>query len=139
MRCALAAVATMTMLASGCTTERSPTVDLDTLSRELQLSLPKGTRVLGVDRESGIDDMVRAKVEVSRDDLAQMLAPLPLTTDKFRAGAGRLGSDGGFWNPHATPGIRYAQMRLSGGRALHVGYADAGQDRVVLFLMNHGT
>jgi hypothetical protein len=139
MRCALAVVAAVTTVAAGCSAERSTTLDLGSLSRELQVSLPIRTRILGVDRESGIDDMVRAKLEVSHQEFDQILASLPLTTDTFRATAGRLGSDAGFWNPHATQGIRYAQTRLPGGRALHVGYADAGQGRVVLFLMNHGT
>jgi hypothetical protein len=139
MRSLLVLIATMTVPAPGCSAERSTTMDLVLLSRELQVSLPNGTRILGVDRESGIDDMVRAKLEVSREDFDELMASIPLMADKFIAGAGRLGSDGGFWNPRATPGIRYAQRRLPGGRALHVGYADAGQGRVVLFLINHGT
>lgn len=140
MKWKLASVAIVTMLAAGCEGERSTTLDLDSLSRELQVSLPKGTRVLGVDRErGGIDGMVCAKLEVSREDFDQMLSSLPFTTDKFRNGAGRLGADSGFWNPHATPGIRYAQTRTAEGRALHLGYAEAGQGRVVLFVKNHGT
>jgi hypothetical protein len=139
MRWRLAALATVAVLVSGCARERSTSVDLDALSRELQVALPKNTRVLGVNREHGIDDMVRAKIEVSRDDFNQMLSSLSLTLDKFRSGVGRLGADAGFWDPHATPGVRYAHTRLSGGRALHVGYAETGQARVLLFVMNHGT
>lgn len=68
-----------------------------------------------------------------------MLSSVPLAADGFGAGAGRLGADAGFWDPHATPGLRYAQTRLADGRALHVGYAEKEHGQVVLFVMSHGT
>lgn len=139
MRWMVGSVAIATILTSACAAERSTSVDLDALSRDLQITLPKDVRVLGLSRESGIDDMVRAKLEVSREEFEQMRSSLPMTLEGFRPGAGRLGADSGFWAPHATPGIRYAQVRLPEGRALHIGYAETGQGRVVLFVMNHGT
>ena len=122
-----------------CTSSKRMDTDIASLSHELMVPLPSDARVLGVERQSGLDDMVRAKVEMSRAAFDRILAQLPMARASFSRGKGRLGADHGFWNPGATPDIRYAQAPLAEGRVLHVGYADSSHDRVVLFIVNHGT
>jgi hypothetical protein len=100
--------------------------------------IPPEAVVLGVDRQEGMDDMVRAKIEVSRSDFAKLAAALPMSEESFSRGPGRLGSDSGFWNPRSTSGVRSAQVVLPNGRALHVGFADGKADTVLVFVMNHG-
>lgn len=118
---------------------RNANEDIAALSRELMVELPKGTRVLGVERQHGLDDMTRAKIELGRNEFEPLLLRLPMARDTFSKGKSRLGADSGFWNPGATPGIRYAQSPLPEGRALHVGYAANSPGTVVIFIVNHGT
>jgi hypothetical protein len=79
------------------------TTQLSTLSQEFAVSIPVDAMVLGVKRESGIDDLVRVKLLIPTGSRDQFVAGLPFALDKLRPGVGRLGSDDGFWNPHATP------------------------------------
>jgi hypothetical protein len=126
-------------LACGCTPKKEdPMNDIATLSRELMVHIPVGATVLGVDRERGHDDMVRAKFEIDRASFDTFVTSLPMASDMFSRGPGRLGSDAGYWNPKSTPGIRSAQVILPSGRGLHVGFADSGDGGVVVFVMNHG-
>jgi hypothetical protein len=115
------------------------TRDIGLLSRDLMVELPKGAHVVGVEWQHGLDDMTRVKVVLSRHDFELLLPRLPMARDAFARGKGRLGSDSGFWNPGATPGIRSAQAVLPEGRALHVGYAASSSDTFVVFIVNHGT
>jgi len=108
------------------------------LSQELGVPIPQDTKVLGVKRESGMDALVRVKLLVPSPSRDQFLAALPLRQEAFRPGAGRLGADEGFWNPHATPKIRSATKALPGGQYLLMGLAE-GAEGTVVFLAKHGT
>lgn len=105
------------------------------LAKELGVVLPPHTTILGVERESGMDDRVRAKLLLSPTAVDQ----LPVSADQLSRGAGRLGVDRGFWNPNTTPGIHSGQVPLSNGRFLNVGVADGQGDEKIVFLVNHGT
>jgi len=108
------------------------------LSQELGIPIPADAKVLGVKRESGMDELVRVKVLVPSPSRDSFMAGLPIRPDAFRPGVGRLGSDDGFWNPHATPQIRSASKALPDGRYLLIGLAD-GTDGTIVFLAKHGT
>jgi hypothetical protein len=114
------------------------TKDLATLEKEVGIPLPADTRVLWVERQSGMDDMVRTKLQMSRRAFATLADKLPVKPKDLRPGAGRLGTDREGWDPHATPGLRSGQAALDDGRYLNVGVADDGAT-VTVFLMNHGT
>lgn len=108
------------------------------LSQELGVSIPSEAKVLGVKREMGMDELVRAKVLVPLSSRDKFLAGLPIPQDSFRPGVGRLGSDDDFWNPHATPRIRSATKALADGRYLLLGLAD-DPGGVIVFVAKHGT
>lgn len=108
------------------------------LSHELGVVIPSEAKVLGVKRESGVDDLVRVKLLLPPGALGRFAGGLPIGLDTLRPGVGRLGSDDGFWNPHAMPKIRSGSKPLSDGQYLIVGVAD-GADGTVVFLAKHGT
>ena len=115
-----------------------PGDQVSALSHELGVPIPADAKVIGVKRESGMDELVRVKLLVSLASRDKFLAELAIQQDSFRPGVGRLGSDDGFWNPHATPQIRSAAKALADGRYLLVGLADSREGATV-FLAKHGT
>lgn len=108
------------------------------VERLLGSPLPKTAKVVVYEQQSGMDDMQRVRLDLSKSDYADIAARLPVSADAMSPGAGRLGADRGRWDPHATKGIRSGQSALAGGRFVNVGVAEHG-DRVTLFIMEHGT
>jgi hypothetical protein len=113
---------------------------LQDLGRQLGVTFPPGTRVVGVDHQNGMDDLVGAKVEMKRADWPAFIASTPIHPASFRHGnRGLLGPDKGFWNPNQYPGLRTAQAQLPQARALNIGFDDSAADPVAVFVVNHGT
>jgi hypothetical protein len=108
------------------------------LSHELGVPIPNEATVLGVKRESGVDDLIRVKFSLPSGALDRFAARLPIKLDSLRPGVGRLGTDDGFWNPHAMARIRSGSKALSDGHYLLIGIAD-GPDGTVVFLAKLGT
>jgi len=108
------------------------------LGLELGVSIPADAQVVGVKRESGIDDLIRVKLLVPPTSRDRFIAELPIPEGALRAGVGRLGSDDGFWNPHATAHIRSGSKALGDGHFLLIGIADTSGGTIV-FLAKHGT
>jgi len=115
-----------------------PDTQLSALSREFGFPIPSQAQVLGLKRESGMDDLVRVKVLIPTSSRDHFLAGVPIPAAALRPGVGRLGSDDGFWNPHATLKIRSGTKPLADGRYLLLGIADAAEGTLV-FLAKHGT
>ena len=114
--------------------------DIVELGRELNVTLPPNTRVIGVERENGMDDLVGAKVEIPDSDWPSFIASTPIKANSFRPGErGLLGEDHGFWDPNQAPGLRTAQATLPGVRALNIGVCTPSNGFVVLYIVNHGT
>ena len=119
------------------TTPSTPT--LSQLATEVGLAFPASARLLGVARESGMDDMVMFKVELPRRDLASFLATCPVPSDAFEDGsAGFLGPDQGFWDPSKAAHLRTGQV-VKNARATNVGVDDGRADVATLYIVNHGT
>jgi len=116
----------------------SPDAQLSALSRDFGFPIPSDTKILGVKRESGMDTLVQAKLLISPSSLEHFLAGLSIPADVLRTGVGRLGSDDGFWNPHATPTLRSGTKPLTDGRYLLLGIADSAEGTLV-FVARHGT
>ena len=111
---------------------------VEELSARLGVKLPTSTRVLGVDSEAGIDDIVRAKVEISTEHLAGFLAATAIPHFE-EADADLLGPDREFWDPHKAAKLRVGDVQLPNARFLVVAI-DASRPHVaVLYVMNHGT
>jgi hypothetical protein len=113
--------------------------DLATLSRELGLSLPQTTVVIGVDRESGIDNAILAKLEIPARDWPQVLASAPFKESELNPDSkAYLPRDHGWWNPRSVPGLRAGQVERPNGRVLNIGVdASTKPDTIVLYLMSH--
>lgn len=110
------------------------------LGHELNVPLPPSTRVVGVERENGMDDLVSAKLEMAESEWPVFLASTPIQPDAFRPGPrGMLGEDHGFWDPHQAAGLKTAQAPLPGARWLNIGVSSAVNGTVVVYIVNHGT
>ena len=114
--------------------------DLVTLAREVGLTFPAGTRLVGVKRESGMDDLVAFKVELPSKALTAFLKSTPVKEEDFAGGErGLLGPDDGWWDPGRAPRLRTGQAMLPGARALNIGVDDSRPKVAVLYIVNHGT
>ena len=121
----------------GAPTAKAATVS--ELAREAGLTLPPSSRLLGVWRENGIDDLLMFKVELPRLDLASFLATCPVPADAFEEGsAGFLGPDQGLWDPSKAAHLRTGQI-VRDSSATNVGIDDGRPDGVILYIVNHGT
>ena len=108
------------------------------LSDELALKLPANTQILGVERQQGMDDMVRTKLRLTRTDFEQFRASVPVPEDVMEDDAGALlGPGPAWWKPPAN--ARVGQAPVGNGRVLHLGIEDAGSGNVIVYLVNHGT
>jgi len=113
---------------------------LESVSKELSVTFPAGTKLIGVYRERGIDDLVQAKVEIPAADWSGFLASTPIDPSLFEPGeGGLLGPDSGFWDPHKAKNLRTAQAILPNVRALNIGYDDSRGSVYVVYVVNHGT
>jgi len=118
--------------------ETKPAADQRRFEDALHLSLPKSARVVWMEQMPGLDDMIRAKIELDRTDLVSLLQQLDVDLDELRPGASRLGADKGQWNPRSIPAIRSVQLALPNSHFRNVGVVESGQ-HVTLFVMQHGT
>jgi hypothetical protein len=113
---------------------------LPELAREVGVTFPAAARLIGVARESGIDDMVMFKVEISSNDLPSFMAALPVPADAFEPGeGGLLGPDQGFWDPRRAAHLRTGQVIVKNQRALNIGIGDGHPGVVAIYVVNHGT
>jgi len=79
------------------------------LAREVGLKFPGSARLIGVGRESGIDDMVRFKVELDRTTSPRSLRRLPCHRKRSNLGPGVAGPDQAFWDPSRAVRLRTGQ------------------------------
>ncbi len=100
------------------------------LGKEVGVTFPAGARLLGVRRESGMDDYVAFKVEVNAQDVAKVLAQAQIEPDSLTSdNIAFFGLDQDFWDPNQARGFRAAQVsRLSTFRTLNVGIAEVRSD-----------
>ena len=108
------------------------------LQRELGFAVPEGARVLWIERENGIDSIIRVKLEMSKLDFDTMAASVPIVDGDLRSGPGRLGRDKGEWNPRTTVGLRSTQLALPDASFMNVGVAETA-GVLTVFVMRHGT
>jgi hypothetical protein len=124
----------------GTQSNRESTQSSSQLGHELGLSFPPSTRVLGVRRESGIDDAVLAKIEISKNEFQAFFAKTPIDPAAMRPGTGGfLGSDVDFWDPHKAPALKTGQGKSAAGRVLSIGVDESRPDIVVLYIMEFST
>jgi|GEM_PF-2560649 len=120
------------------TTSGNHTGTVTSIDQKLGIKLPKGTEVLGVETEAGIDDAIRAKLRVPASSGAEFLGDCPVK--RFRqGGANLLGPDHGFWDPHRATMLRSGEVTLQSGRALLVAIDESSSDAIIVFAMNYST
>jgi hypothetical protein len=112
---------------------------LEELAREVGLAFPASARLVGFNRENGMDDYLQFKVEIDARDLPAFRASSPIPEEAMKAGErGLLGPDQGFWDPNRARNLRTGQKSLPNARALNIGLAERGA-KVCLYIVNHGT
>jgi hypothetical protein len=112
---------------------------LDELAREVGVTFPASARLIGFNRENGMDDYLQFKVEIDARDLPKFQASSPIPEEAMEAGEGALlGPDQGFWDPHRARNLRTGQKSLPNARALNIGAVERGA-KVSLYIVNHGT
>jgi hypothetical protein len=113
---------------------------LESVGKEIAVAFPAGAKLIGVHRESGMDDLVAVKIEISSTDWVPFLGRTPIDPNLFRSGErGLLGPDDGFWDPHKARNLRTAEAPLPNARVLNIGYDDSRGNVFVVYLVNHGT
>lgn len=113
---------------------------IEQVGKEVGLTFPTGTKLIGVHRERGADDLIAIKVEMPAAAWPAFLETTPIEADQFRPGErGLLGPDHGFWDPHRAKNLRTAQAALPGSRVLNLGYDDSQGAAIAVFVVNHGT
>jgi hypothetical protein len=121
--------------------EPEPPPSIASLNAELPVHIPASARLLGVHRESGMDDMTEVKLEMSAADLPAFLASSPLADvplDAWRR-HGALGPDHDFWDPDAIAGLRSAQASYPDARSFNLGVYEREPGVVVVYLCDFGT
>lgn len=121
-------------------TKSNPEETLESVGKEVGLTFPAGTKLVGVHRERGADDLIAVKVEMPAAKWPRFLASTPIDSSLFRPGErGLLGPDDGFWDPHKASALRTAEASLPQGRVLDLGYDDSRGQWVTVYIVNHGT
>ena len=115
--------------------------DLRTLAAEVHLGFPPSSRLLGIARERGIDDIVEAKVQIASADLTAFLAHAPVKAEALETERlDLMGPDHGWWDPGRAKNLRVAQALVGGGKAFNLGVADGtAAGTTVLYIVQHGT
>ena len=117
----------------------SASASLDDLGREVGLKFPPSARLIGFNRENGMDDYLQFKVEIDAADFPKFQASSPVPEAVMEPGeGGLLGPDQGFWDPSRAKDLRTGQKSLPNARALNIGVAENGA-KVSLYIVNHGT
>lgn len=125
---------------NGRTTMTTHAATLEDLGRELGLAFPPSSRLLGAERDEGMDDLVRVKIVMPRAEWAMFVKTSPVQPEVMDPGTrGFLGPDHGWWDPNRAPGIRTGQAQLPGARYLNIGVDDDGGPVVTVYIVNHGT
>jgi len=120
--------------------QAEPKETIAQVGKAVGLTFPAGSKLIGVHRERGADDMIAAKVEMPAAAWPAFLATTPIKPDEFRPGErGLLGPDHDFWDPRRAKNLRTAEAALPGSRVLNLGYDDGQGAVMVVFVVNHGT
>ncbi len=121
--------------------EKAQPDTVHSLSQELGLAFPPSTRLLGVRRENGMDDLIAVRLEMPESDFAPFLRTTPiLAVELTPKNNYRLGSTVDEWEPSKALGLKTGFAWLEKEhRALYIGVAPAQDGWVVLFVVNHGT
>jgi hypothetical protein len=99
---------------------------LELIGREIGLRFPDRTRLIGVHRERGVDDLIAVKVEMPATAWPGFVGQTPIDPTLFRPGErGLLGPDDSFWDPHRAKSLKTAETQLPKGRVLNLGYDDS--------------
>jgi hypothetical protein len=125
---------------SAAATGHAASESLADVARELKLVFLPSTRLVGVEREHGMDDCIRVKVEMSSEEVSPFLRSTPVGEQAFDPGpAPTFGDDHGFWDPHRSTQLRSASVLTSEHRGFHIGVAEARAFVVAVYIVDHGT
>lgn len=113
---------------------------LGELGRELGVALPRGTHVLGVERERGKDRYIQAKLQLTDAGCATLLRSAGFDLALMDPGTGaHLGSDRAWWDPNQAGGLRTAQHLRDPASYLNIGVAPAGPNKMTVYIVFYDT
>jgi hypothetical protein len=136
---AVAAIIFLWLLVASCNERAKPEAgELGVLGQQVGFAFPAGTRLVGVERFSGMDDMVRFKVAIPRVAWPSFQKALPIQPTEMAAGAGRLGPNRDWWDPR-RPNLRSGYKQRPGARAIRIGVDDSDPVLVTLYIEEQGT
>ena len=109
------------------------------LGRELNVKFPPSARLLKLERQNGMDDMVRLQVALPMRDLPSFITDSAISTEQLREGAGCLMPADEFWDPSRALHMRSLGAWLPGARYSCLGIDDGAPETAYIYIMNHGT
>ncbi len=109
---------------------------MDDIQKKIGLVLPQPVRVVGVQDEAGIDQLVQLKVETDSAGLEQFLVANHLDKVAFEdAQRALLLPDAGWWDPSKAASLPTIQIRRPAGPTLNIGYSPKPDGSVDLYIM----
>ena len=109
------------------------------LGRELGLKFPPSSRLLKLERQNGMDDMVRLQVALPSQDLPAFITDSAIRSEKLREGASCFTAADEFWDPSHALHMRSFQVALPGSRYCCLGIDDGQPGTAHIYIMNFGT
>jgi len=110
------------------------------LGRELGVKFPPSSRLIKLERQNGMDDMVRLQIALPTRDLPTFISDSSIPTEKFREGAVScfLPPDE-FWDASRALHMRSFEAGLPGARSWCLGIDDGQPGTAYIYIMNYGT
>jgi hypothetical protein len=110
------------------------------LSNEVGFTFPPSARLVGVHRESGMDDLVQFKLQLKAEELPALLNAAQVDLSMMSAdNVAYFGLDKGFWDPNHARGFRGVQVRREKSfRTLNIGVSEAQDGFADVYVMEHG-
>ena len=109
------------------------------LGRELGLKFPPSSRLLKLERQNGMDDMIRLQVALPTQDLPAFISDSAIHTEQLREGGSCFVSGDEFWDLSQALHLRSFQAALPGARFWCLGIDDGRPGTAYLYIMNYGT
>ena len=109
------------------------------LGRELGVKFPASSRLLKLERQNGMDDMVRLQVALPTSALPAFIVDSAIPTDKLRESVGCFMPADEFWDPSRAVHMRSFEAQLPSARYACLGIDDGQPGTAYIYIMNHGT
>lgn len=108
--------------------------ELLVVSKETGLKFPIGSRLLGVTRERGMENILQAKVEIPEGRIDEFFEAAPIKRDSLTRRRSLFNPGDSFFEPSMEAGILSSQAQVN-GHALSIGLLDARDGLVPVLIL----